>query len=272
MRFFQEDKQLMNLDTLYSKVVDWSLTNGPRVLLALLVLVIGQWLLKLIRKWTKKSLQRQSLDPSLRPFLVSVLITTLQVLLILGVMQILGIQMTVFAALIGAIGVALGLALSGTLQNFTSGILILILKPYAVGDNIVTQGVTGKVASIQIFYTVVITFDNQRLVIPNSKLSNDVIINLSRENTRRMDIELKFGFAFEFDEVKRVIQKTIADFPGVIKEQDSRVGILDIESDGYIVAVQIWVNAHGFVDNKLHFQEKLIADLKAAGIKLPGMA
>jgi small conductance mechanosensitive channel len=261
----------MTLDNLYDKAIDWSLAHGPRALLGIATFAAGQWLLKLIRKWMSKSLYRKALDPTLRPFLVSLLITTLQVLLVLGVMQILGIQMTVFAALVGAVGVALGLALSGTLQNFTSGILILILKPYVVGDNIIAQGQTGTVASIQIFYTLVVTFDNQTVVIPNSKLSNEVIVNLSREGIRRLDIEMKQGFAFSFEDVKRIVERTIDRFPHAIKEKSSRVGILSIEPDGYKIAVQVWVNAHGFIDSKLHFQEKLIADLKAAGIKLPGM-
>jgi small conductance mechanosensitive channel len=261
----------MTLDTVYDKILDWTLTYGPRILLGAITLIAGQWFLKMIRKWVTKALHRKELDPSLRPFLLSLLITVCQILLVLCVMQILGIQMTVFAALIGAIGVALGLALSGTLQNFTSGILILILKPYVVGDNIIAQGQTGTVASIQIFYTVVITFDNQTVVIPNSKLSNEVIVNLSREGIRRLDIELKLSFSFAFEEVKRTVEKTIAHFPEVLKEQPSRVGIIAIDPDGYKVAVQIWVKAHGFMDSKLQFQEKLIADLKTAGVKLPGM-
>lgn len=110
---------------------------------------------------------------------MSLLFTILQILLLLTLMQILGIQMTVFAALVGGIGVAAGLALSGTLQNFTSGILILLLKPYKVGDNIIAQGQEGTVLSIQIFYTVLLTYDNRDVIIPNSKLSNELIINLS---------------------------------------------------------------------------------------------
>ena len=117
----------------------------------------------------------------------------LKILLALALLQVLGIQMTMFAALVGAFGVAAGLALSGTLENFTSGILILLLKPFRVGDNIIAQAQEGTVTSIQLFYTVVLTFDNRTVIVPNSKLSNEVIINLSREGLRRMDIELKLA-------------------------------------------------------------------------------
>jgi small conductance mechanosensitive channel len=261
----------MNLDSFYDKMLDWMLTHGPRILFGIVAFIAGQWLLKMMRKWVTKALHKKELDPSLRPFLLSLLITIFQVLLVLFVMQIFGIQMTVFAAFIGAIGVAVGLALSGTLQNFTSGILILILKPYVVGDSIIAQGQTGTVTSIQIFYTLVVTFDNQTVVIPNSKLSNEVIINLSREGIRRLDIELKLGFAFSFEDIKKIIEKTISQFPDILKDRPSHVGMIAIDPDGYKMAIQIWIKAHGFMDIKLKFQEKLIADLKSSGIKLPGM-
>src|SRR3954470_10993697 len=137
---------------------------------------------------------RRQLDSSLQPFLLSLLFTILQVLLLLTAMQIIGIQMTIFAALIGGIGVAAGLALSGTLQNFTSGILILLLKPFRVGDIIIAQGQEGIVQSIQIFYTVVVTYDNRDVIIPNSKLSNDLIINISQEGKRRLDLDIKLPY------------------------------------------------------------------------------
>lgn len=263
----------MNIDInhLSDKLLGWALTYGPRILVAAVILIAGQWVLKMIKKWLTNMLHKKNMDASLRPFLFSLIVTVFQVLLILGVMQILGIQMTVFAALVGGIGVAVGLALSGTLQNFTSGILILILKPYHVGDNIVAQGQEGTVTSIQIFYTVVTTFDNKTVIIPNSKLSNEVIINMSREGVRRLDIELKFNYSFSFEQIRSVIQKSIDNSKDILPKPESRIGILALENDGFKVAVHVWVNAHGFVDLKLALQERIINDLKAAGIRLPGM-
>jgi small conductance mechanosensitive channel len=261
----------IDINKLSDKFYAWLLAFGPRVLFAAIILIAGQWLLKMIKKWLTHMLHKKKLDASLRPFLFSLIVTVFQVLLILSVMQILGIQMTVFAALVGGIGVAVGLALSGTLQNFTSGILILILKPYRVGDNIVAQGQEGTVTSIQIFYTVVTTFDNKTVIIPNSKLSNEVIINLSREGVRRLDIELKFNYSFSFDQIKSIIQKSIENSKDILPKPEARVGILVLENDGFKVAINVWVNAHGFVDLRLALQERIINDLKAAGIKLPGM-
>src|ERR1043166_886834 len=135
----------LDLNHIYREVVDWIILFGPRVLFAAAVLFIGLWLIRLFKRWFFSVLDRKSWDSSLKPFLQSSVVTLLHVLLLFGVLQILGIEMTIFAALIGGIGVAAGLALSGTLQNFTSRILILILRPYRIGDNIVAQGNEGKV-------------------------------------------------------------------------------------------------------------------------------
>jgi small conductance mechanosensitive channel len=186
-------------------------------------------------------------------------------------MQIVGIQMTLFAAIIGAFGVAAGLALSGTLQNFASGVLILLLRPYVVGDNIIAQGLEGTVTSIQIFYTIVTTFDNRTVIIPNSKLSNEVIINLSREGVRRLDIELKMPNAIDIKQIKFVIDESISKAENILDKPERRIGIGTIEPDAYRVNVNLWVHAHGFQDAKLAIQEKLLQDIKDSGLKIPGL-
>src|ERR1700760_1151527 len=135
----------MNLTKFYDKAYDWVIRFGPRFVIGLLVLFVGLWLIKLVLNRSHRGMHRKDVDPTLKSFLVSLLGVVLRVLLVLGVMQIMGIQMTLFTALVGAFGVAVGLALSGTLQNFASGILILLLKPFKVGDNIVTQGMEGTV-------------------------------------------------------------------------------------------------------------------------------
>jgi small conductance mechanosensitive channel len=262
----------MKIQEFYDKVYNWVLTFGPRILIAIAILIAGQWFIRVFRTWLAKVLEKRKLDLSLKPFLQSLLATAMQVLLFFAIMQVLGIQLTVFAALVGGLGVAAGLALSGTLQNFTSGILILLLRPYRIGDNIIAQGHEGTVASIQIFYTLVTTFDHRTVIIPNSKLSNEVIVNLSREGKRRLDLELKFGFQIPFEEIRDIIQKSIDSVPPeVLKEPRARIGISSIDADGYKVMVNAWVKPHGFVDSRFSFQEKIIRDLKVAGIKLPGM-
>jgi small conductance mechanosensitive channel len=150
----------MKFEDFYLKGYNWIVRYGPRAIVALLLLSIGFWLIGKIKNLLHKSLEKRNIDPSLRPFLLSVSVIFLQGLLLLAAMQVVGVQMTIFAAFVGAFGVAAGLALSGTLQNFTSGVLILILKPFRVGDNIIAQGHEGIVSSIEIFFTIVTTFDN----------------------------------------------------------------------------------------------------------------
>jgi small conductance mechanosensitive channel len=262
---------LMKINDFYDKAYLWILDRGPSFLLGVTVLIVGFWLIKMLSRWMSAHMLKKEIDPSLTPFFLSLTITALRVLLIIAAMQIFGIQMTVFAALIGAIGVAAGLALSGTLQNFASGVLILLLKPFGVGDVIIAQGQEGTVSAIKIFYTVVTTFDNRKVVIPNSKLSNEVIINISAIGSRRLDVELKFNNSIDYQEVKAVIQQVLDDAQSALKSPEKRIGISSIEPDGYKVMTNVWVNAHGFIDTKMEIQEKLMHSLKDSGLKLPGM-
>lgn len=261
----------MNWEKFYDQAYGNILSTGPKILTALIGLLVGLWFIKLMRRWLALAMQKRDLDPSLQPFLQSLIIISLQVLLIIGIMQIAGIELTIFTTVIGALSVAAGLALSGTLQNFASGVLILILKPFRVGDNIMAQGQEGTVNSIQIFYTVVTTFDNKTVIIPNSKLSNEIIINTSREGKRRLDIELKFGFATDFNQVKPVIESSIKESHNILSSPSPRIGVSVLEGDGYKIGINVWVAPHGFTDAKLKLQEKLVADIKNAGLKLPGM-
>lgn len=254
----------MNINKFYDRAYDWIIGYGPRLVLGIVVLLVGLWLIKLLLNWSHKSMHRKQLDPSIKPFLLSLIGVVLRVLLLLGVMQILGIEMTLFTAVVGAFGVAAGLALSGTLQNFASGIMILLLKPFAVGDNIVTQGLEGTVTSIQIFYTIVTTFDNRVVIVPNSKLSNEIIINISRQGSRRLDIQLKFPTAVNYKQVKELINKSIDKCSNILATPERRIGVAELQADGYLVSINVWVNAHGFQDTKLELQETLLEDIKLA--------
>jgi small conductance mechanosensitive channel len=251
----------MNLEKFYSRAYDFILIYGPRLLLGIAALIIGLWLIKLIVKWIHNGMHNKEVDPTAKPFLLSLIGVVLRVLLILAVMQILGFEMTLFTALVGAFGVAAGLALSGTLQNFASGIIILLVKPFVVGDNIITQGLEGTVTSIQIFYTFVTTFDNRSVIVPNSKLSNEVIINISREGRRRLDIEIKVKPNTDYEKIKATINGAIDKCQNILANPERRIGVSSIELDGYKISINVWVNAHGFQDTKLALQETILLDV-----------
>jgi len=256
---------------LYDQAYHWVLTYGPKIIVAIIVLLIGIWLIRLLNRWIKKGLLVRRINPSVRFFLQNLIAISLQVILVMLVMQIAGIQLTFLSAIIAGMTVAIGLALSGTLQNFVSGILILLLRPYRVGDNINTQGQEGTVTSIQLFYTTVLTFDNKTIIIPNGQLSNNVVINLSREGKRRLDIELKFNYGIDIAQVKKTLQASIESSGQILPEPVARIGVSALEYDRYTITVNVWINAHGFYDTRLVLQEKLLTDVKAAGIKFPGM-
>lgn len=259
------------LDKFYDHLYDWIIRFGPRFIIGLVVLFVGLWLVNRLLVWWQSRLHHKNVDASLKPFLVSLVGVALRVLLILGVMQVMGIGMTLFATVIGALGVAAGLALSGTLQNFASGVLILLLKPFTVNDIINSQGFEGTITSIQIFYTIMTTFDNRTVIIPNSKLSNDIIVNVSREGIRRLDIDLKFPNNIDLQQVKKIINETIDKDENILAKPERRIGVNLLDPDGYHLLINVWVNAHGFQDTKMTLQESLIEDIKKAGVKIPGL-
>jgi small conductance mechanosensitive channel len=261
----------MELEKFYEKGYAWIIEKGSSLLIAIVLLIIGFRLIRLIRGWLTAGMRKRELDPSLQPFLQSIIIISLQVLLIIAIMQIVGLEMGIFTTIIGAFGVAAGLALSGTLQNFASGVLILILKPFRVSDVILAQGQEGIVASIQIFYTIITTYDNKTVIIPNSKLSNEVITNISRQGKRRLDIEMKFSYTTDISEIRGVMEDFIASSNKIIKVPAPRTGVSVLEADGYKIMINLWVGAREFQDTKLDIQEALIQHLKAKGVKLPGM-
>ncbi len=261
----------MDLQSFYRTAYNWLLINGLKVIVGIFVLFIGLWLIKILKKNIRKHMDRNQVHSSLQPFLLSLSITALNVLLIIAVIQIIGIPITIFTTVIGAFGVAAGLALSGTLQNFAGGVLILLLRPFELGDNIIAQGQDGVVTSIQIFYTVLLTYDNRTVIIPNGKLFNEVIVNVSREGSRRLDVEIKLSYAVDVDEVEKIMNSSISNTQNILTDPQRFIGIKLLEPDGIRFTARVWVNPQNFLKVKLTLQEQIVKDLKAGGIKLPGM-
>jgi len=246
------------LQKFYDRAFEWLLVFGPRIIVAIILLVIGLWVIKVLNRWLKNVLARKKVDPSLRSFFLNLFVTGLRILLVVLCLQLAGVEMTLFVSLAAAFTVAIGLALSGTMQNFASGILILLLKPYRVGDTILAQGQEGIVNSIQLFYTVVVTFDNRTVIFPNSKLSNEVIVNLSRQGQRRIDIELLIPNTLLFEDVKNKIRDVLSRDNNILDEPAPRIGISSLEADKYKIIVSAWTGATGFEEAKLQVHETLM--------------
>jgi small conductance mechanosensitive channel len=255
----------------YEKVQAWLIGTGPKIIFAVVLLIAGFGFIRKLNKWVQVGLERKNFNPSLRYFFENLLKISLQIFLFFLVLQIAGIQLTFLTAIIAGLGVTAGLALSGTLQNFVSGVLILMMKPFKVGDIINTQSQEGVVTTIQLFYTTVLTYDNKTILVPNGQLSNNVVINLSKEGKRRLDLDLKFNYSTDFEKVKAILQSTLSGIDGIIGEPASRIGVSSLEAEKYTVSLNAWVAAHGFTDLKLKLQELILKNLKDSGIKLPGM-
>ncbi|WP_246138991.1 mechanosensitive ion channel family protein [Mucilaginibacter frigoritolerans] len=214
-------------------------------------------------------MKKRGVHSSLQPFFLSLSITALYVLLVILVMNIVGWPLTVFTTILGAFGVAAGLALSGTFQNFAGGVLILLLKPFELDDSIVAQGQEGKVTSIQIFYTVLLTVDNKTIIIPNGKLFNEVIVNVSRENRRRLDFEFKLAYAADVEKAKAIVLDIIKSTPTILADFPIRTGVVGMDVDSIRFTVNVWVLPDDFLTTKISLMENIIKQLNEAGVNFP---
>jgi len=259
------------LQQFYDKAYEWAISHGPSVLIGLIILFLGLRFIKIIKARLRARMSRQEIHSSLQPFILSLCITGMHILLVIAVMGIMGIGVSFFSTIVGALTVAAGLALSGTFQNFAGGILILLLKPFELDDNIQAQGQEGKVTSIQIFYTVLLTADNKTVIIPNGKLFNEVIVNVTREGKRRLDFEIKIGYAADPARVKAIIEAAVKNTKTITTNTPSNIGIVAMEVDGVKYIVNVWVAPKDFLRTKIDLHETIFKNLLAEGIKLPGM-
>lgn len=224
-------------------IINFGFEYSPKIIGGIIVLLIGLWITKLITKSVGKALAKSKLDQSLIPFLKSLTNAILRILVIITVMGMIGIQMTSFIAIIGAAGLAFGLALSGTLQNFAGGVIILILKPFKVGDFIEAQGFSGTVKEISIFATMLNTADKKLIIIPNGPLSTGSLTNFSTEPQRRVD--WKFGMAYgdDVENFKKAINDFFAEDTRILKEPASFIGLSELGDSSVNFAVKAWVNS-----------------------------
>jgi small conductance mechanosensitive channel len=248
----------------------WLLDHGTRLLISLLVLYIGLKLIKVISNRLRNRMSRIKVHASLQPFLLSLSITAFYVALILLVLNINGYELSAFTGILGGATVAIGLALSGTFQNFAGGVLILLLKPFLLDDYILAQGQEGTVTSIQIFYTVLITPDNKTIIIPNGKLFNEVITNVTRQHKRRVDFQIRLGYYVDIDQVKQIMNDAIKTMPTVIQGEVTRVGVTDLDVEGMRFTINVWVLPDDYLTTKIALQEAILKNLKAAGVRLLG--
>jgi len=257
------------LQNYYNLVYDWLLLNGTKLIGGFILLIIGLKVIKFLRIKLRNRMDKRQVHSSLQQFFLSLSITSLYVLLVILVTVTIGVPITFFATLIGGFSVALGLALSGTFQNFAGGVVILLLKPFDLDDSIVAQGQEGKVTSIQIFYTVLLTVDNRTIVIPNGKLFNEVIVNVSRERRRRLDFEFRVGYSADIEKAKNIVTSIIKSTKTILPDFPIRVGVISLDLDNIRFTVNVWVKPDDYLSTKIELMENIIKQLGAAGISFP---
>jgi len=245
------------LQTYSQKLIDLVWQIGPRFLYALIALMIGLWVIKILSRITEKSLQKARVEVSLQKFIISLIRIGLKILLLISVASMLGIATTSFIAVLGAAGLAVGLALQGSLANFAGGVLILLIKPFKVGNVIEAQGYIGKVDQIQIFNTILKTFDNKTIFIPNASLSNGNITNFSLEPTRRVDMTFGVGYNDDIKKARQILTDLVNGDERILKEPAPTVVVLELAESSVNFAVRVWVNSGDYWSVFTDFQEKV---------------
>lgn len=273
------DKILENIfspDT-YALLGQWALSFCKNAIVAVIVYFVGSWLIRHIAKLITKMLKRSGVDPTLYSFLTSIVNVVLWFALVIVIISILGIETSSFIALFASAGVAIGMALSGTLQNFAGGVMVLLFKPYKVGDYIEAQGYAGTVKAIQIFNTIIRTNDNQTIIVPNGGLSTGSMKNYSTEPYRRVDLDFQFVYGTDYNEVKQaiaeiqqrsplIIQKPIDGTPEV---KEPWIGLTKLGDSGVVATTRQWCRGTDYWTVAGYMNETVYQELKARGFMFP---
>ena len=225
---------------------------GPNLVLAIITLIIGLWVIKLLGKGFERVMEKGNLEISLKRFLLSLVRILLKVLLFISVISMLGVEMTSFIALLGAAGLAVGLSLQGSLANFAGGVLLLLFKPFKVGDFIDAQGFLGTVHSIQVFNTVLKTPDNKTIVIPNGNLSNGSITNFTTESTRRIDMTFGIGYSDDIRKAKDILNRLVKEDGRILQDPAPRVAVSELGDSSVNFAVWVWCNSSDYLNIKFN--------------------
>lgn len=244
---------------------------GIRVLLALVFFFIGRILIKWIRKIVRRSIERSSADKGVEQFVDSVLKFALYFLLIFSIASKFGVDTTSVAALIASGGVAIGLALQGSLSNFAGGVLILLLKPFEVGDYIIedSNGKEGTVKEIQIFYTKLSTIDNKTIVIPNGMLTNNSLTNATAKDERRLDLKLSISYSADLKKAKMLIESIIRQDESILKDDEIVVFVDDLADSAVVIGARAWVKNEEFWPTKWRLLETIKLTLDEHGVEIP---
>lgn len=257
------------MKSITTQFIDFIYVFGPKLIGAILVFVIGLYLINWLSKVTAKGLKKNGLDVSLQSFLSSMIGVALKIMLLITVAGMLGIQTTSFVAIIGALGLAVGLALQGSLSNFAGGVLILVFKPFKVGDLIESQGQSGVVTEIQIFNTILLTADHKTIILANGAVSNATIINYSKQGSLRVDLTVTMDENADLEKAKQIILEVCSNTAHVLPIPITQVAVLNAENGMITLAVRPFTTVENYWDVHFNLTEKIKLAFDAHGIKKP---
>lgn len=241
----------------------------PKVITALLVLLIGFWIAGKIRKILKKAFEKTEFDPAVETFLESILTFLIKTMIVLAALNLVGIPMASFLAILGAAGLAIGLALQGSLSNFAGGVIILIFKPFKIGDFIEAQGHSGSVKEISIINTTLLTGDNKTVIIPNGKLSNASIVNYSAQKKRRIEWNIGIDYGDDIDQAKALLNDILKAEKRIIKKDGTLVAVSELGDNAVIIKVRAWAKSGDHWSTYLDTLETIKKTFDKEGLNFP---
>ncbi len=252
-----------------TSIIDLAAKFVPKLITAILVLWIGFKLIKMLKKALTKLMEKQKLEMSLKSFLTSFLDVVLKILVIIMVMDIVGIKVTSFIAIVGAAGLAIGMALQGTLQNFAGGVIILLLKPFRVGDYIECKTYKGFVRDIRIFHTIMQPFNGRTIIVPNSELATTSLINHTREPQIRLDVEASVAYGTDLAFAKQVLEQVVNDDPMILKDPIPKIAVKELNNSSVDFALWLWVKTEDYWTVWMRIRENIYNALYANHIEIP---
>ncbi|SNR28978.1 small conductance mechanosensitive channel [Maribacter sedimenticola] len=261
--------KIMNLQEHADKALEWMWAVLPNVIIAIILLVLGTYIIRFINKMVRKFFLRKDYDLALETFLQSFISIALKIILFVLVITQLGVQTTSLVAILASAGLAIGLALQGSLANFAGGVLILLFKPFRIGDFISAQGVDGTVREISIFTTKVSTFGNQIAVIPNGQLSNNTIINYNALDTRRDKIDVGIGYGSNIKQAKEILLAIVNERDTILKAPAPEVYVGELADSSVNLTLRFWANNPDFWAAHFYVLEEIKYRFDAAGIEIP---
>lgn len=259
----------VKLEKLIDKLIDLSIAAGKHILLAVVILVVGRLVVNLLNRFVARMLDRRKVDPTIQTFLKSLVNILLMVLLIVSVIGALGINTTSFAALLASAGVAVGMALSGQLQNLAGGIIVLFFRPYKVGDWIEAQGVQGKVTAIQIFHTILTMVDNKVVYVPNGVMSSGVVVNYNRNDTRRVEWVIGIDYGEDTARAEALVREVIAADKRILDAPAPYVAVQALDASSVNLVARVWVKTPDYWDVSYDTNRRIYDAFNKAGINFP---